>query len=473
MSADDEPLATDELPTVVVRSPVPAPPPTPGPRWFRILAVLLGSTVLLGGVIAAIVAAIALWPRPPTDGLWPVLASDLDPVRRPVPEPHGPFAGLVIYVSAGHGYLLHREHHDGRPIQWGLQRDALYGIIEDVYTAAFVADELAPRLEEAGATVIALRERDRNPTALISDDDASFQVAGASEIRADVLAQGGYAYRLHPGGTATWALTVPEDGEWYVYTRWLEDDDQDAQAVYTVHVDDRVVEEVVDQRVHGGHWWKLFDGCLQAGTVVEVTLRGSGGAPLSADAVRLGGGTLRFVPEPDLVLREHKAFDVSFAHQADWLGSPEDVPQYTCGNPRSDMRMRPHWVDWASPPDEDAIYISIHTNGGRGQGAIVFAGIDSTPPTPPRDGSEALAAAVEAHLLAAGRTVDPTYKSKGWMWGDYSEISPVHNPLPAVLVELAFHDNPKDAKRLRDPRMQGAMAQGIADGVVAWRQTTP
>ena len=443
----------DEVPTVVVRGPSRS-------RGRTVAAFVAGC--LLGAVFLAVIIP---WLSEPPPAAAP---AGLDPRPRPVPAVDGPLAGLVVYVSAGHGYLLHREHHDGVPIRWGLQRDAWHGIIEDLYTAAFVADQLAPRLEAAGATVIALRERDRNREAVVLEErDAA--VAGATRWLADPLASQGYSLEIAPGGYATWTLEVPHEGHWYLYLRWSADDSYDATAIATVSGPGISHETVLDQRSHGGHWMKIADESLPAGTPLEVRVDGAGAAPFTIDALRLGGGTLRVVPEPDFVYREHPAFDVSFAHQWDWLGAPEDVAMYPCTNPRSDMRLRPHWVDWASPDDEDAVYLSIHTNGGRGQGAIVFAGIDSTPPTPPRPGSEALAAAVEAELVGSGRTVDPTYASKGWLWGDYSEVSPVHNPLPAILVELAFHDHPADAARLRNPRMQAAMASGIVEGVVRWR----
>lgn len=450
--------------------------PPPGPSWFRIAAVLLGLAAIIGGAAGAGWVLLSR-PRAYTPG------KTLDAGRRPVPEPQGPLAGLVVYVSAGHGYLLHRRHHDGPPLKWGLQRQAWYGIIEDLYTAAFVADQLAPKLEAAGATVVALRERDRHGEAWVVDDgdrsaDASFTAVGWQGVVYDDLATGGAASRIAAGGIATWTVTVPETGHWYLYTRWVEADDQDAQAIYTVVAGDVVSEVVVDQRAHGGHWVKLLNASLPEGTPIDITLSGSGGAPMSADAVRLGGGTLLWAPEPEYVLRQHPNFDVSFAHQHDHLGGPEAIGIYPCGNPRSDMRLRPNWVSWASPEGEEALFLSIHTNGGRGEGAMVFAGIDSTPPTPPRPGSEALAAEVEQHMVAAGRTIDPTYATDGWRHGDYSEISPLHNSLPAALVELAFHDHPKDAARLRDPRMQAALAEGIVQGVVAWRaaggeQATP
>ena len=395
----------------------------------------------------------------------------LDARRRPVPEPVSgrPLEGLTVYLSAGHGWLLHRQHHDGDPVSWGLQRDEHHGIIEDIYTARFAADELAPALEAAGATVLTLRERDRNPVSVVVDDlDPAFATLGEGVERASDLAHAGTSVQLPAGGAARWRLEVPYDGHWYLYSRWTADAAQDATAVYSVVAGDLAHEEVVDQRSHGGHWWPLVDACLPGGTVVDVVLSGAGAAPLSADAVRLGGGTYLGAPPTDWTVRQHPNWEMSFQETIDHLGAPHELGVYSCGNPVSDMRLRPHWVRWAHPEGEPAVYLSVHTNGGGGQGLLVFSGIDNNPRTPSRPGSDELAAAIEEEVLGAVREVDPTYRSKGWWPGDYSEISPVHNDLPAVIVELAFHDHPRDARRLRMPGFQRAAAAGLVAGVARW-----
>jgi hypothetical protein len=440
----------------------PAPVSSRRARWPWLLAAAV--------VAATVGAGWVMWPGFGRQEWLRDAAVRLDPRRRPVPQEEGPLDGLVVYLSAGHGWLLHRQHHDGEPIQWGLQRDEHHGVTEDLYTARFVADELAPALQEAGATVIALRERDRNEQMVVVDDlSPSFAAVGSAGWVASELAHDQGAMQLKPGGWASWSLQVPHDGRWLLYGRWLEDSAHDAQAVYTVVAGDVVEEVVVDQRYHGGHWWPLLDACLPGGTRVDVTLTGSGPAPLSADAVRLGGGTFIGAPPTDYRVRQHPMWEMSFQESVEHLGGPERLRVYACGNPVSDMRIRPHWASWASPVGEEALYLSIHTNGGGGEGLLVFSGIDGNPPTPAHPGSDALAAAVERSVLSAVSRVDPTYRSKGWKPGDFSEISPVHNTLPAVLVELAFHDHPRDAARLRNPAVQRAAAEGLVEGIRRWR----
>jgi N-acetylmuramoyl-L-alanine amidase len=393
---------------------------------------------------------------------------------RPVPvPPAGPLSGLVVYLSAGHGVLLHRQHHDGDPIAWGTQRSPRYGLLEDTWTARFVAEDLAPALEEAGAVVIALRERDRNPQAWVVDDSSpeGFSTFGFEGLRRGDLAVNGHDVRLPAGGSAYWRATVPVDGQYFVYTQWTAAADQDDRAIYTVIVGNDVREHVVDQREHGGHWWPLGDFCVPAGTEIEVVLTGSGEAPLSADAVRVGGGSYGIVLPWNHAYTQKLYADVAMPHQLERLGSPSWLETYECGNPVSDMRLRPHWVNWAAPIDEDALYLSIHTNAapyGRAKGLTGFFGVESSPYTPADPESVRLTDVLVEHLWASVHANDAGYVNRGVRAGDYSEVSPVHNTLPSALLEMGFHTDPDDARRMLTSRFRRDAASGIVSGLIEW-----
>ncbi|HHO53784.1 MAG TPA: hypothetical protein ENK18_23655 [Deltaproteobacteria bacterium] len=422
-----------------------------------------------GGAVVAAGVLFALLPR----DVPLVVEEPLGPY--PVPEPpEGPLSGLVVYLSAGHGWLLHRVRHDGEPIAWGRQRSVRYGMVEDDWTAAFVADYLAPAIEAAGGTVIALRERDRNPVAAISDDGDPSHYAERIVVRVeDPLAQGGSYLRLEPDGGSVWWLEVPYDGHWYLYTRWVASEAHDDRAVYTINAGGVSRQVVVDQRAHGGHWWPLADLCLFGGDLVEVVLNGSGGGLPAADAVRLGGGSYVFAPPFDWKVRNRPLFDVAMPHQIEHLGAPEALSTYECGNPVSDMRLRPHWASWASPDGEEAVYLSIHTNAsprGRARGLTVFAGIDKTPPTPAGPASVRLANALERSIFETVRSRDPGYVTRGVRLGNFSEISPVHNDLTGALLELGFHDDRGDAARLQTPQFREDAAKGTVEGLIQWRR---
>ncbi|MEN0068386.1 MAG: N-acetylmuramoyl-L-alanine amidase, partial [Myxococcota bacterium] len=427
--------------------------------WSALLA-LLGLATGLGLMWGVWPASVESKPPPPS-GPWPVPKT-----------PKGRLSGLVVYLSAGHGYKLHRSLIDGHAISWGQQRIRTNGILEDEWTANYVADVLAPALEAAGATVIALRERDRHSFGVVADDGTpSFAATGLEHRVSDPLALDGSYARLWPHGGAAWWLRAPEAGHYYVYARWASAPDLDERAVFTVQTPSATRDIVVDQTVHGGHWWPLGDDCLFEGDDVMVYLHGSGG-PVAADAVRLGGGNYTIVA-PDRRVRDHPFFEVSFPPQVFHLGAPANFDEYaTSGEPISDQRLRPFWASWASPSGEDAVYLSIHTNAaprrGRAQGLIVFAGVDNDPPTPAHPGSVRLANHVERELVAAVRVNDRKYKTRGVKPGNFSEISPLRNALPGVLIELGFHTSRKDARRLQKPQYQRDATKGIIEAFSKW-----
>lgn len=433
----------------------------------------LCAAALVGGVAAGRWA----WAR------WhpvarPVPWTDPAPGPRPGGEPtQGPLTGLVVYLSAGHGALLHRVNHDGEPISFGRQRDRSYGMIEDDWTAAFVAEWLAPELERLGATVLALRERDRNPVAQVVDDAPP--AFGATGVLGEVPQAGawqGTQHRLLPGGSAVWRATVPSDGHWYVYGWWASAPDQDPRATYTTTVAGEGRDVLVDQRAHGGHWWPLWDGCVPGGSELEVVLTGSGEGRVAADAIRLGGGTFHLVLPWSQELRSLPYAEVAMAHQLDRLGDPFDQAQYACGATVSDMRLRSWWSSAVHPPTEEAVYLSIHTNAspvGRARGLTVFYGVDGTPPTQTDPESARLAQLLEDHLWSTVAAHDRGYETRGTRMGDYSEISPIHNALPSVLLEMGFHDDAQDAARLQTPQFQRDAAVGIGRALEAWRAGVP
>jgi hypothetical protein len=114
-----------------------------------------------------------------------------------------------------------------------------------------------------------------------------------------------------------------------------------------------------------------------------VTLRTDGVA--SADGVQLGGGTFApFVPELG-GLAPAPWFEVAAVHQLPQLGGPESLLRLDDGNLISDMRFRARWTSWLTAPDDDVVFVSLHTNAGGGRGTMLFYGVDSdTSPSTPR-----------------------------------------------------------------------------------------
>ncbi|MFM2162546.1 MAG: hypothetical protein RLZZ383_2058 [Pseudomonadota bacterium] len=386
-----------------------------------------------------------------------------------------PLEGLTIYLSPGHGKLLDRED-DGRPTRWRWQRNPTNGMREDEWTRAYCADHLVPALEAAGARVISLRELDPHLESVeVEDADPGFTTYGTAQVLDEAAASEGRHAVLAADAQASWTLTLPQDGRWRLVTRWVSASDRDREARYAVELPDgEVVEVTVDQTVHGGHVMPLtwVDGL--AGDTVTVVLDGSGAGTLSADMVRLGGGTYRPVA-PGIDDTEVLPWsDISVVDQLDHTGGPRGLFRYADGRPMSDPKSRATWTNWASPPGEDNIFLSVHTNAmprpsaGRG-GTWVFYGMNNNPPRPPRPRSIRLAQSVVDALWPALRAVDPEWPTIAPKDGAFTEISTRENELDGILIEVGFHDHEVDAEKMNDALFRDAFTQGFVEGIVRWR----
>jgi N-acetylmuramoyl-L-alanine amidase len=417
-------------------------------------------------LLAAIALAAPTRPSGPVEPLPFVGLEELD--RRPL-------EGLTIYLSPGHGKLLDREE-DGRPVRWRWQRQPTNGMREDEWTRAYCAEHFVPALESAGARVISLRELDPHLESVeVEESDEAFSAFGTSEVADDTAASDGKHRVLAPDAQASWTLTLPADGRWRLVTRWVAAPDRDRAARYAIELPDgEVVEVSADQTVHGGHVMPLTWVEGSRGDRITVVLDGSGEGSLSADMVRLGGGTYRPVA-PGIDDTEVLPWsDISVVDQLEHTGGPRTLFRHPDGRPMSDPKARSTWTNWASPPGEDNIFISVHTNAmprpstGRG-GTWVFYGNNNNPPRPSRPPSMRLAQSVVDALWPALRAVDPEWPTVAPREGAFTEISTFDNELDGILIEVGFHDHEIDAEKMNDALFRHAFTQGFVEGIVRWR----
>lgn len=405
----------------------------------------------------------------------PALPPLLPPL--PPPPPLGPLSGLLVFLSPGHGLHVYYAADHVTPVKWGWQRAPHHGVQEDRWTADFCSRLLAPALEAAGATVLSLRELDPHREVQVVDDaDDGFTASvPVPDVVTDDLTEGGRSAVVPIGHHATWTLTAPASGRLRLATRWSAHVDHDPEAHYVIETLGAAPRRVdVDQTRHGGVWWPLGEVEVEAGEPVTVTLRGSGRGALSADAVRIGGGEGRIsVPElgVDATFAMH---DLAASQHVPHLGGPlsllELPPQFGGGH-ISDMRLRARWTAWASDPQDEAVYLSIHTNAGGARGTVVYFGYDPDAPryTSSRPASRNLATTLTATMGDALHTVDPAWPMIKPYPGNYSEISPWWNDVDGALIEVGFHDSATDASRLVRQDFQEAAVRGILTGLVGWR----
>lgn len=112
------------------------------------------------------------------------------------------------------------------------------------------------------------------------------------------------------------------------------------------------------------------------------------------------------------------------------------------------------------------VFLSIHSNAsedkdgdgwGEGEGMEMFVrGSD--------EGSKEFARALLYGLLDSVPGLKDRTKGVGYKVGNFAVLR-YSNPLPAVLLEVDFHDHPRGLERLKDEQFRQRFAEGIVKGV--------
>ncbi len=408
----------------------------------------------------------------------------------------GGLKGKTVYVSAGHGWLWNSDLS-----RWRTQRPpyptAPYvgPIIEDHNNAEAVNQYLIPYLQNAGATVIPVRERDMNPSAAIVDNNAP---GGYAET--DLWATsnytgylgGTYRYTTTVAGTATatatWTFTVPTDGEYGVYAWYRQGTNRAPDARYTVHHAGGATEVVVDQRVHGNTWRYLGTFGFRAGQVATITLSNFSAYPgraVIADAVRVGGGTfssLTGIYTTTAPYAPNKPWwEIAAYYYVQRMGlNPSGWPSYGYFN---DVVARPMYARWEhAGTGDDALYISWHSNGingyqttTRGTITYIYNGEWITRPVTP--GRTELQDAIHTEIIRTLRAAwDPAWPDLGKRALNLGELRELWDPdpavqMPGVLIEVAYHDHPTDTDALKEPKFNQLVARAVYRGIVRYFET--
>ncbi|HHN94288.1 MAG TPA: hypothetical protein ENK17_05925, partial [Anaerolineae bacterium] len=399
--------------------------------------------------------------------------------------PSGSLSGKTIYVSAGHGW---EWDYDGRCgcYRWKTQRPVYQDFIEDHNNGEAVDQYLLQFLQNAGATVIPVRERDMNPTEVIVDDDDPGPGNGYAETgtwtTAPANGYDGGPYRYTStlsdavSATAIWTATLPADGRYAVYAWYRQGSDRAPDARYTIHHAGGTTEVVVNQRVHGNTWRYLGTYGFRSGEVATVTLSNLSsvsGTVVVADAVRFGGGTfdsLTGIQTSATSPPDKPWWEVAAYYYTQRMGvDPDDYADF------NDVIARPIYARWEhAGTGEDALYISWHTNGynGTARGTETYA--HSGEWLPRTEGSLDLRHAVHSELIHDIRAGwDPDWTDRGEKLKNLGELRLLWDDdptvrMPGALVEIAFHDNPDDAAALKEPAFEMLVARAIYQGIVKY-----
>ena len=395
-------------------------------------------------------------------------------------------AGKTVYLSAGHGWQWNGS-------AWRTQRPPYQDIIEDHNNAEAVTQFLIPYLENAGATVIPVRERDWNTERTIADNDIAGDYTDVGTWYTSALpGYHGDSYRFAhtvtgtATATATWTLTVPQAGTYALYA-WVDSDPNRAcDAHYTVQHAGGPSPAYLDQRIRPQTWRYLGTFPCYAGPLT-VTLDNHSSATgdyLIADALRLGSGrfdnltagTGQPISTTATTTPDKPWWEVATFYYSQWMGLDRaDWPYF------NDVVARPMYARWQhAGVAEDAVYLSWHTNGYNGHNDVISGTVSyvHNGETYPRTaGSLELQNAVHTELLRdirAGWESDwPDLNQRQLNLGEMRMLwddDPARR-LPGTLVEIAYHDNVHDANALKDPRFNQLAARAIYQGILHYFET--
>ncbi len=403
------------------------------------------------------------------------------PLRIGVDQPgesSGALSGKSVYLSQCHGWIYFESL--GR---FSTQRGNLFSTVEDFHNPEGMNQYLVQYLENMGAQVFTAKERDLNPNIDIADNDGAGYTETGSGFQTGALGfadNSPWVYGENPfdagttrrfpadsGSKATWIPNVPEDGYYNVYVSWDSDAGNDANAHYRITHNGGVIDRYFDQRVHGSTWQYVENLWLEQGvnslTVELIGDSSNSGTWLSADAVRIGGGTgdvQRYGTQTN-----RPRWEESAVLYTQYNGAPSSIyDPYGDGN-GSDPSARSRWAAWEHPAGEDAVYLSWHSNAGGGTGTDTF--YDESGPVA---GSATLASFVHNQILDTIRDFhDSNWADRGVKTANFAEVnSSYNNEMPSILIELGFHDSSYDTQFLLDPIFRQDAARAMAFGIAEY-----
>ncbi len=406
------------------------------------------------------------------------------PAIGPAVDMPGPGSGALrdkaVYLSQCHGWIYYTSL--GR---FSTQRGNLYNTVEDFHNPEGANHYLVHYLENAGARVYTVRERDPGTAEQIVDDgDPAYAETGPVEAggRGFSASASGWSYGSGPfdsgstrrarqssGARFTWAPTVPADGVYALYVSWVPDSENTASATYTIEHPGGTLTRSFDQRPHGWTWQYVETLWLPAGASLTVHLDADGPVDdgwVSADGLRLGGGVGDIARYGTTTGRPR--WEEGGILHTQYLGAPTTVYDPYGSGDGSDPSARSRWADWEHPSGEDAVYLSWHSNAGGGTGTSTYTYEGGSGAA--IAGSDSFADLLQDELVDAIRAQwDSGWTDRGHRTAAFAEVNPANNnETPAALVELAFHDHVSDVEYLKDPVFRRDVSRAMYRAVVRY-----
>ncbi|HSV77337.1 MAG TPA: hypothetical protein VLH37_09940 [Bacteroidales bacterium] len=448
-------------------------------------------------------------------------------------------------LSGSHIALWHSHglYFDNFLNRWQWQRARLFGTVEDLFPMVYVLKYTAPMLENAGAVLMLPRERDFQTHEVVVDLDGSTGhsklIIHNSENRSWQVMPGGYAHQdtLFDGdnpfragnhlkkesgednlGSIKYVPDFPEDGAYAVYFSWEHDPLNSTSVESVLNFAGGSERFFLNQTMGGGTWIYLGTFFFKKGqdaSIGSFEIFGSDQGPVTADALRFGGGmghvarrsgagavqrgrsaddtglSARQVNEKPVELfswktSERPRFHEGARYYLQFAGMPDTlVYNLNRGNNdyNDDFMSRGEWVNYlvgaplgpARSPDAIGLNIPIdlalafHTDAGvtPNDSVIGTLAIYSTQREDGyfRDGvsklaNRDLADLVQSQIVNDIRLLFNENWTRRALWNRlYSEAW--RPQVPVMLLELLSHQNLADMRYGLDPRFQFAVSRSI------------
>ncbi len=371
----------------------------------------------------------------------------------------GGLSGKRIVVSPGHGWYWVESLGD-----WYTQRPLINGIIED-FTNWRMAAHVITAFEHAGAEVYSCRERDRNTTEIIVDDEtgAPAYQDGPEWQTSDYTGFVGDTYRFtytssEDGAWAWWRPDFPKTDDYAVYLAFRSGENRVTDAHYIIrHAggDSRIT---VNQEINSLRWLYIGTYRFREGSAygegVALSPQSDQDGAVIADAVKFGGGMGSL--SRDGATSNKPRWEEAARYWVEFVGAPPEAYNSTMEDNSGDVTARPKYANWQGA---DA-YISLHSNAagspnlGYGTDTFMYNG-DAT------EGSETWRGLVHEHVVTAIRSEwDPTWTDRGVKSANFGELRELAS-MPGCLIEVGFHDTEYDSVFLRRPPFRETVARAI------------
>ena len=419
-------------------------------------------------------------------------------------QPHGALSGIVLYLSAGHGFTA-----NGKTNAWAAGRGLTYGMVEDMGTI----DQLnyfALQAWKAGATIVPMRPLGHQTNEVIIDNvDTAASLAsrvtyggnwgdtGQTDYYYGNAGEVGYRWaNTCATGTTAWASyrpNLPAAGEYPVYV-WARPGSDRVPQLYRVHHGGGVTDVRVDHRQVGNGWVWLGNFWFDAGTNGCVNISnyapGFPNRTIIADAVRFGNGMgdisrgtagisgyerelegARYWTQR--MVMDSQGLSATIYHAA---GGPDQDDNVSAPNRMAYAMCRTAADDDGWTPERwRRLYLSFHSNASGTQRGCM--GLYDTRVTGSYLAGQTNLARCIANSIVSNMTLAHDHGVVATAWqqdcarvlgSHYGEIygGSIYTKMDNTIAEVAFHDKELDAAIMKSATGREWLARSCLRGVL-------